>query len=300
MISRYDFIRTRFAPTPSGYLHLGNLASFMLTAALADASGAKVLLRIDDLDQTRVRKQYLEDVFETLSFFELGWDEGPGDLEEHLQLYSQVNRIHLYQDMLGYLRDAGLLYACNCSRSELAHFPASEGYSGRCREKNLPLDAEGVCWRMVTDHDILLELRGLAEEVRHATLPAGMRDFVVRKKDGHASYQLASVADDIFFGVDLIVRGEDLRDSSWAQLYLARHLPSNGFPKARFVHHPLLMTGRAQKLSKSAGDTSVRALRETASGPADLIPGLSAALGVGEGLRDRYALGKWMIDHWIA
>lgn len=151
----------------------------------------------------------------------------------------------------------------------------------------------------MTDHDQLLEMKGLKAGTVSARLPWEMRDFVVRKKDGQASYQLASVVDDIFFDVDLIVRGEDLWASSWAQLYLARHLPSNDFPKARFVHHPLLMTGRDRKLSKSAGDTSVRALRETASGPADLIFGLSEALGVGRGLRDRYALGKWMIDHWI-
>src|ERR1700722_17238392 len=99
------FNRTRIAPTPSGYLHLGNVLSFALTAALARRTGAGILLRIDDLDRGRVSKDYVEDIFETLRFLEIPWDEGPRDFIDYQRVYTQLRRMQLYQEALQQLRD---------------------------------------------------------------------------------------------------------------------------------------------------------------------------------------------------
>ncbi|HEY4338159.1 MAG TPA: glutamate--tRNA ligase family protein, partial [Puia sp.] len=148
------------------------------------------------------------------------------------------------------------------------------------------LDAEGVNWRLRT--------AGLPDGLP-AELPAGlpveMRDFVVRKKDGYPAYQLSSVVDDIHFGVDLVVRGEDLRASTLAQLYLAGVLAVAGMPGAaafgglQFIHHPLLTAG-GEKLSKSAGATSIDYLRKQGASPADIFTLIGRSLEAAEPVRD--------------
>src|ERR1700755_812419 len=110
------FKKTRIAPTPSGFLHLGNAYSFALTAALAEKYGAKILLRIDDLDRERVQKEYVQDIFDTLNFLELPWDEGPRNVMELERDWSQIHRMGLYKEALDLLREEGDLFACNCSR----------------------------------------------------------------------------------------------------------------------------------------------------------------------------------------
>ena len=108
------FHKTRIAPTPSGYLHVGNVLSFAVTALLAQKSGAKTLLRIDDLDQPRVNKLYLQEIFDTLNFLEIPWDEGPRNLKEFDSDYSQLHRMPLYMQALKQLADEKLVFACSC------------------------------------------------------------------------------------------------------------------------------------------------------------------------------------------
>lgn len=241
------FIRTRIAPTPSGYLHLGNVFSFALTATFARQTGARTLLRIDDLDHARVRREYIEDIFDTLKFLELPWDEGPTNYTDYKNLYSQIHRMQLYEDALLRLRQQGRVFACECSRSTLiAHHPTG-AYTGTCRSKGLSLDHPGCNWRLDTSG---------------TTLPTDMQFFVVRKRDGNPAYQLASVVDDVHYGVDLVIRGEDLRESTQAQIYLARILGYDSFVSATFYHHPLLRDSVHEKLSKSSGATSIQYLRK--------------------------------------
>ena len=106
MLSQYN--KTRIAPTPSGFLHLGNVLSFGITAALARKHGAKILLRIDDLDRTRINKQYVQDIFDTLNFLEIPWDEGPRNIKEYEDSYSQLHRMGVYQEALEQLADEKL------------------------------------------------------------------------------------------------------------------------------------------------------------------------------------------------
>src|ERR1700741_1011573 len=111
---------TRIAPTPSGFLHIGNVMSFLITQQLAKEQGAKILLRIDDMDQDRMEEKYLQDIFETLHFMEIGWEEGPKDAEDFKKNFSQRSRMHLYNSALEELKNNKRLYACICSRQQLS------------------------------------------------------------------------------------------------------------------------------------------------------------------------------------
>jgi len=255
------FNRTRIAPTPSGFLHLGNAASFVITSRLARQMGSRVLLRIDDLDRERVDERYVQDIFDTLGFLGLSWDEGPLGLAEFEAVWSQVHRMDMYAAALQALREQGLLFACNCSRAQVARAAAGGGYPGTCRDKGLSLDAPDVSWRVRTEMSKELKVRRLEGGVFSGRLDGSMKDFVVRKRDGFPAYQLTSITDDLHFGVDLIVRGQDLWPSTLAQRYLAGLLPGGGFfEDVCFYHHALLEEGGA-KLSKSAGAMSVQFLR---------------------------------------
>lgn len=250
--------KTRLAPTPSGFLHLGNALSFALTAGLANQMNAKILLRIDDLDRERIEEKYVQDIFDTLDFLEIPWHEGPRNYHEYQSIYSQIHRMELYNKALRQLTDNGYIFACECSRTQVPNGV----YPGTCRNKNLPLDRRDVNWRVRTNGTTRLIVHTPGGEALTATLPPEMQDFVVRKKDGFPAYQLASLVDDNFFGVDLIVRGEDLWSSTLAQLYLADLLLYEGFKRSIFYHHPLLLESGDKKLSKSAGATSIQFLRK--------------------------------------
>jgi glutamyl/glutaminyl-tRNA synthetase len=270
--------KTRIAPTPSGYLHLGNVLSFAITAAIAQQTGAKILLRIDDLDRERIRKEYVQDIFDTLQFLEIPWHEGPKDYTAYEHEYSQVHRLPLYQAALQQLRDNGQVFACNCSRTQILHAP--EGvYHGPCRHEQIPLDAAEVSWRLYTTADAALEVH-TQEGVIPATLPHLMQDLVVRKKDGYPAYQLASLIDDIHFNVDLIVRGADLWNSTLAQLHLADVLEQHAFKATVFHHHALLLNRDGLKLSKSAGATAVSTLRKEGKTRADIYARIGEWLGL--------------------
>src|SRR5580658_3388462 len=172
-----SFRRTRIAPTPSGFLHLGNVLSFALTAGLARRSGASILLRIDDLDRERVSREYVEDIYDALNFLSIPWDEGPRNWEEYKRTWSQVHRMGMYREMLERLRVSGKVFACDCSRSKILRESPDGVYPGGCRGRRLPLDKAGCSWRVNTSG---------------ADLPEEMTDFVVRKKDRFPAYQLTS------------------------------------------------------------------------------------------------------------
>ncbi|MEW6470275.1 MAG: glutamate--tRNA ligase family protein [Bacteroidota bacterium] len=278
------FTRTRLAPTPSGYLHLGNAFSFALTAALARKYGARILLRIDDLDRERCGLKYVQDIFDTLDYLEIPWDEGPRNIKEYRDSYSQAHRLHLYETMLEELRAAGHIYACTCSRSDVARESAEGIYPGTCRIRNIPVNTRDACWRLDTSRAGTVRVKMPGGQMRESPFPASMRDFVVRKKDGFPAYQLASVADDAHFSVDLVVRGEDLWPSTCAQLYLSSALGKSAFGHTSFFHHRLLAGPDGKKLSKSAGDTAVRQLRKQGMKPAHVYSLMAGALAIPEPL----------------
>jgi glutamyl/glutaminyl-tRNA synthetase len=273
-----SFRRTRIAPTPSGFLHLGNIFSFCLTVGIARRTGASVLLRIDDLDTERVRDEYIQDIFDSLQFLDIPWDEGPADPADYKNNHTQLQRLALYQEALQTLTNTGELFACSCSRTLLTAADEKKGYPGTCHQKKLSLLETGFNWRLHTGNSEV-RMHGL-QASDDFLLPVSLKDPVVRKKDGLPSYQLASVCDDIHFGVDLVIRGADLRDSSLIQLYLSGKLSPNNFTDTRFIHHALLKENGEQKLSKSAGSTSVHFLRTQGKTAADIYRLIGERLGL--------------------
>jgi len=264
-----QFKRTRIAPTPSGFLHLGNVLSFALTAALARQTGARILLRIDDMDRERAGREYVQDIFDTLHFMEIPWDEGPRNYHEFEKEFSQLHRLLLYEKALLQLREQGAVFACTCSRTQILSVSSDGIYPGTCRNKGIPLDTKDACWRLQTDNRGLM-VKTIEQKTIRDILPGSLKDFIVRKKDGFPAYQLTSLIDDLLWQVDLIVRGEDLWSSTLAQQYLATVLNKPAFSNIHFFHHPLLTGKDGLKFSKSAGATSIQFLRKEGKTPGDI------------------------------
>ena len=271
-------------------MHLGNILSFGITTALAQKTGAKVLLRIDDLDQARTDEVYTRDIFDTLNFLGIAWDEGPKSLGEFDKSYSQKHRAGLYSTVFQKLADEDQVYACLCSRKHLA-----SGGSCVCKQQQIPLDTENVSWRLSTGDDRTLSVRACNGLELPALLPPEMKNFIVKKKDGFPSYQLTSVIDDLFYGVDLIVRGDDLWPSTLAQMELSFAIQSENFRQIRFFHHPLLLSESGDKLSKSAGATSINYLRKHGHSPGAIW----AIVGKTAGIKHPVATCAQFAEAWL-
>jgi glutamyl/glutaminyl-tRNA synthetase len=229
-------LRSRIAPTPSGYLHLGNLANFLLIEKLVSEVGGSLFLRIDDCDGTRARPEFVDHIFETLRWLGVTWHEGPRDADEFYLRFSQTNRKEHYFRKLESLR--GRTYACDCSRKDVGAV-----YPGTCRDRGIAFLPGRTALRVRVDDP---------------RLAARFGDAVLWRKDDGPAYHWASVVDDLEGRVNLIVRGDDLRDSTELQKYLAALVAPGGFDGVRFVHHPLLTDDAGNKLSKSQDSLSVR------------------------------------------
>lgn len=241
---------------------MGNILSFIITIGLARQSGARILLRIDDLDRERVRPAFMQDIFDTLHFLELPWDERPTDAADFNKAWSQQHRMPMYQEALEQVRHLPEVFACTCSRADILKQSTDGTYPGTCRNRGLPLDTPGAAWRLRTPEMLNLKVHTTDALIEVTSLPPAIRDFVIRKKDGAPAYQLASILDDVSYGVDLVVRGADLWPSTLAQLYLAALLDKQAFTQINFIHHALIRDAAGAKLSKSAGATSVWHLRQ--------------------------------------
>lgn len=253
---------TRIAPTPSGFLHLGNAYSFLLTQALAKKHGAKILLRIDDLDRERYRPEYVQDIFDTLDFLEIQIDLGPKSVSELESEWSQVHRMQRYEEALAKLRTTGKVFSCDCSRNKIQQIDPRGYYLGQCLDRRIPLDKPDTAWRVNTLEADFTQFTEYPNFRKTDLIPEETAFYVVRKKDRLPAYHLTSVIDDLHFGVDLIVRGKDLYASTLAQLDLARLLEEDRFTQSTFLHHELIKGSNQSKLSKSAGDTSIQFLRK--------------------------------------
>lgn len=237
---------TRFAPAPTGFLHLGHVlnAIEVWKAAREATSGGRVLLRIEDHDRQRSRKEYEDAILEDLAWLGFHADGPP---------VRQSERDHIYKEALESLRGRGLVYACACSRSDFD----GQRYPGTCAGRNL-LEAPGMSLRIRLEPSVerFDDLR-LGPQTQQPSLQCG--DLVARDRDGNWTYQFAATVDDWKQEINLVVRGEDLLDSTGRQIQLARLLGRSEPP--RFLHHRLLMKSPSQKLSKSDAATGVRELR---------------------------------------
>lgn len=280
-------LRTRLAPTPSGFLHEGNALSFICTWAVARAVGGKVWLRIDDMDAARCRPEYLDDIFYSLDWLGLDYDEGPADVTDFLRNHSQQLRLADYHAALDRLRLAGHLYACTCSRAEIRRLTDDSRYPGRCRARALPLDAPRTAWRVHVPADTEVSFQDWMRGTRRVNVAGYLGDFVVRQKNGGPAYQLTSLIDDLNFGINFIVRGEDLLPSSGAQLFLAQLLGETAFAHTVFWHHRLVKDDDGEKLSKSKGATAIREWRDSGRSPQPLYQTAADWLQIEQCVADR-------------
>jgi glutamyl-Q tRNA(Asp) synthetase len=238
-------VLTRFAPAPTGHLHLGHVVNALYVWGAAHDRDGRVLLRIEDHDRQRSRPEYEQAILEDLAW--LGFaHEGA--------IIRQSERDAIYRKVLQPLIDRELVYGCTCSRNEIQ----GELYPNNCRDKEIALE-DGVSWRVRIDpggERFFDELLGPQEQ--DPSRQCG--DLVVRDRLGNWSYQFAVTVDDHLQGITDVIRGTDLLSSTGRQIRLARLLGRATPP--RFWHHPLVMKSPAQKLSKSDRDTGVRDLRE--------------------------------------
>ncbi|RPD47106.1 tRNA glutamyl-Q synthetase [Hymenobacter sediminis] len=275
---------SRLAPTPSGFLHLGNAINFTLTWLLTRQAGGVLHLRIDDLDRARFRPAYLENIFRTLEWLGLDYDQGPSGPDDFERSFSQRHFLSLYEEVLQAARQAhpGMFYTCRCSRTELARQASPTGcYPGTCRNHSLPLLAPGTAWRALVPSATTIHIPDLLQGPVTSHLNAVLGDFIVRKKDGIAAYQVASVIDDVRLGVTLVVRGLDLLPSTAAQLWLAHYLPGQArFSETQFLHHGLVTDENGQKLSKSTQAGEQRGIMAEANSPQVVYQAVAKLLGL--------------------
>ena len=225
---------TRIAPTPSGYLHIGNVYSFLITWLIARQRQGTLSLRIDDLDELRLKTPYVEDIFETLQFMQIDYDAGPKNIEAFFACHSQQFRLNNYHRLLSKLTATGLVYACTCSRKTLQALSNEGRYHEECRQKKLPLDTPGAAWRLHVPAGTIINFTDEYKGAQVIDLAATMGDFIIKRKDGIPAYQVASLADDNFYHVNFIVRGDDLLISTAAQLYLASIANDRAFAQTHF------------------------------------------------------------------
>ena len=260
---------TRFAPSPSGRLHLGHAYSAVLGHDRARASGGRFLVRIEDLDPGRCRPEFVEGITEDLAWLGIVPDEPP---------LLQSSRLAAYAEALERLRSQGLVYPCFCTRADIAasltapHGDAGSSYPGTCRglaDDPARRATAPHSWRL--DAAKAIELAGLpswTEEdgARFEASPGDIGDAIVARKDAPSSYHLACVVDDAASGVTLVVRGADLRPSTPTQRLLQSLL---GLPEPAYLHHPLVTHDDGRRLAKRDLAPTLAAMRAAGvEGPA--------------------------------
>jgi glutamyl-tRNA synthetase len=280
-------VNGRYAPSPTGVLHLGNLRTALLAWLFARSAGSRFLVRMEDLDTGRVREGAAEQQLVDLAALGLDWD---GDV------VFQSQRLDRYGEAIGRLQAAGRLYECFCTRAEIRaaasapHGPLPEGaYPGTC----LHLTAAERAERRAAGRRPALRIRadaahvGFADRIR-GRIEGVVDDFVVQRNDGAPAYNLAVVVDDAAQGVEEVVRGDDLADTTPRQLLLAREL---GLPEPSYAHVPLVLGPDGARLAKRHGGVTLRdvapgaALRwmaeslglDPADSPAGLLAGFDPA-----------------------
>ncbi|MBR1394811.1 MAG: tRNA glutamyl-Q(34) synthetase GluQRS [Prevotella sp.] len=243
----------RFAPSPTGRMHLGNVLSALLSWLSAKSKGGEWLLRIEDIDPQRSRREYAQWLMDDLAWLGLTWDGEP---------VCQSERSDIYEHYFRQLLRQGLTYPCYCTRADLLATQApheSDGrvvYAGTCRNRPRQSGVPAATRLIVPDRDITFTDGHYGRQTVNLARQVG--DFIIRRKDGAWAYQLAVVVDDGLTGVNEVVRGRDLLLSSPQQIYVAELL---GFTPPRFIHLPLLLGDSGQRLSKRDRSLDMEHLR---------------------------------------
>lgn len=271
-------VRSRFAPAPSGSLHVGNVRTGLFSWAFARHHGGAFVLRVEDTDASRVTEEAVHGVIESLRWLGIDWDEGPDVGGPHAP-YRQSQRTQIYRDTTDRLRQQGDVYPCYCTPEELeerrrAALARGEppGYDGRCRnltpEERTAFEAEGRPFALrfaMPEREWVVEdlVKG---EVRFG--PGTLRDFVIVRSDGSPTFLLAVAVDDMLMGITHVIRGDDLLASAPRNAAVIEAL---GGTPPRYAHVPQVLGGDGKPLSKRHGSTSVEAFREQGIVPEALM-----------------------------
>lgn len=253
-----NVVKGRFAPSPTGRMHLGNVFSALLSWLSAKQKGGSWLLRIEDIDPQRSRQEYADLIMDDLDWLGLNWDEGP---------FYQSQRGDIYEHYLESLNSRSLTYPCYCTRADILATQApheSDGrvvYKGTCRNlaPSLHNGPAAIRMKVPLEGEDTVSFTDGHYGTQTVSLATQCGDFIVRRKDGAWAYQLAVVVDDALMGINEVVRGRDLLLSSPQQIYLARQL---GFAPPHFIHLPLLCNTAGQRLSKRDQSLSMEILRQ--------------------------------------
>ena len=257
---------TRYAPSPTGYLHLGHVVNAIYVWGIARSLNGRVLLRIEDHDRIRCRPEFVAALLEDLDWLGFVPDIGREPLSRQSEHHDR------YEEALHDLQQRHDIYVCACSRKDIG----GTRYPNRCRERHLEEHASRGL-RVAIEPGAECFVDGLLGPQRQS--PADDHgDLLVRDRDGHWTYQFAVTVDDLRDQITLVIRGVDLLSSTGRQMRLARMLGRAEPPV--FLHHPLIQKSTGEKLSKSTGDTGVRDLRAGGASAAEVIGCAAAAVGL--------------------
>jgi glutamyl-tRNA synthetase len=283
-------IRGRYAPSPTGDLHLGNLRTALVAWLFARCTGGQFVLRIEDLDRPRVRPGATERMLHDLHWLGLDWDEGP-DVGGPYAPYTQSERQEIYTSYLQLLVDKGLIYPCYCSRAEIARAASAphgnEGprYSGTCRKLTQAQRREHEAnnhrpsLRFWVDDERIVSFTDLLVGPVEQQVQQAIGDFIVCRSDGIFAYQFAVVVDDALMRINQVVRGADLLQSTARQILLFEAL---GFPVPTFTHVPLLLDEQGKRFSKRTQSAGLEPLRAAGATPEQVVGQLAADCGLAD------------------
>lgn len=277
-------IKGRFAPSPSGVLHIGNVTSSLLAWLDVRSRGEKLVFRMEDLDPDRSFEKFEKRICDDLKFLGLDWDIGYG----YADGFSQSERTTLYEEAFELLKKKDLVYPCYCSRNQrlAASAPhAGEKHDSSCpcryltKQERLQLEASGKkpAWKIKVPDKTISFTDGHYGEQRENLLDGG--DFIIKRSDGVFAYQLAVSFDDMDMGINRVVRGRDLLSSTARQIFLINEL---GGVSPEYCHSPLIVSKDGRKMSKRSGDLSMEVLREKYSAE-EIIGYLAKLLNLGDG-----------------
>ena len=276
----------RFAPSPTGRMHLGNIYAALMSWLSARSAGGRWILRIEDLDPGRSRPDYARQIEDDLAWLGLVWDEGGIDGTGPAGPYCQSLRGEYYAEALRRLEELGLIYACRCTRADIMASSAphqSDGriiYAGTCRPQAgppFPRPCGPGSRRLYIAPGEVVDYTDRYFGPQRVDLAAECGDFIVRRADGAWAYQLAVVVDDAMMGITEVVRGADLLLSAAQQTYLYRLL---GLTPPRWAHLPLITNERGIRLSKRDSSLSMEALRSSGATPEDILGRAGALAGL--------------------
>ncbi len=282
--------RGRYAPSPTGDLHLGNLRTALLAWLFARCAGGQFVLRIEDLDRLRVRPGATERMLFDLRWLGLDWDEGP-DIGGSYAPYTQSERQEIYSHSLQFLVDKGLVYPCYCSRAEIAraasapHGDEGPRYPGTCRHlthaqrREHESNNRRPSLRFRVDDERIVSFTDLLVGPVEQHVQQAIGDFIVCRSDGIFAYQFAVVVDDALMRINQVVRGADLLQSTARQILLYEAL---GFPVPTFAHVPLLLDEHGKRFSKRTQSAGLEPLRAARATPAQVVGQLAADCGLCE------------------